>query len=317
MYNYTNQQALSAIWKMYRAHTTSVGDGYRSGYNQLPSFLGNTTGVRTGNLLTKPSFGNNNRLTVNVYTNLPVGGQYLNLNALVSPTGWFEYGQNPKTKYLQFRGGVSGNGTLQINPMKADTMGTRLLINATSGAGSLCIISYYDIYDRESVVISTSLANFQPNANISKLVSIYVVPTSITNLDISVQHLHACPYFDMNNKDAKLPSFMKVGRLMGATAAATYGTFQNPSINRTMWMNRPAESTQYAVSTSQNPNTLPGVGRLSNNSVVTSTQIKLGFFMLQNNPNVLGTERNKFIPDMARVAEGWTPNSGFWTNWVN
>lgn len=303
---------------MYRAHTTSVGDGFRSGYNQLPSFLGNTSGVRTGNLLSKPNFSNNARVSANIYTSLAAGGQYIPLTPLIA-SGWFELRQNAKTKYLQFKASNTGNGTLQIPPMKADTQGTRLLINALSGAGSLCIVSYYDMYDRESVVIGTSLVNFQPSGNISKLVSIYVVTTATTNLEISVQHALGNPYFDMNNKRVDLLAFMKNGStLQGSSATATYGTFLNPFIARTMQLTSAITPiNQYLVTTTQNPATIPSISRLNNNTQSAPANIKTNIMMLQNNPNVLGVERNKFNPEMARAAEGWTPNSNFWTNWIS
>ena len=95
---YTNQEALSAIWKMYRAHTTSIGDGYRCGNNMMPNALGSVSGVRTGNLVTNPYFGNNNRIGVANFAGLPVGGQFLDLSLLVA-SGWWEMGQNPKTKF--------------------------------------------------------------------------------------------------------------------------------------------------------------------------------------------------------------------------
>lgn len=310
MANITNQQAIGSYWKMYRAHTTSVGDGFRSGNNVMPGSLGTTTGVRTGNLVTNSYFGTNARLGNFTYTGIPVGTQYLDLSVLVS-TGYWEMGENALGKYIKNTVPKTGDTLTQLDPMNVKEVGTGLLIQPTNATN--LVLSGYDLYDRKVVMLFPSPATTQSFTALSKITSVrFDVSATATCAFSSNQNL-GVPYYTFTQPNAQ-SSINRISGSLISLAQANSVPFTNFSILAGLTRTRAALN--YAGTNIDNPTLIGRYSRIAGSPLFTNG-VTYYIQMLQNNPTALGVEENSFNPDISRAAMGWySQNLDKWKGWA-
>lgn len=308
---FTNIQALNAMWKMYRPHTTSVGDGFRSGSNVMPFSLGTNKGVKVGNLVTNFQYANTTRSNLLSIPG-PAGPQYVNLN-LLGVTSSFRIRQNGRTKYIEYVVPLIEPVTQQLDCVRTKSTGVGYSFSGLTA--NKIIVSGYDMYDRQVTYSAYSqTTDFIPAGALTKITSIFIDKVGTGNFIFRTRQNIGAQYYNYG-QNPNLNSYMHGGRsITSYVNTPPQYNFANLSARNDFTMVN-APISQALVKTNPNAQNMNEY-----NNVVSNGNTNLGFGtfftqMLQNLPTSQGVEANSFDPDKARAIMGWVPNSDGWTGW--
>lgn len=310
----TTQQAISSYWKMYRSHTTSVGDGFRSGNNAMPGSLGGSSGVRTGNLVTNPEYGITASINIFTWTGLSPGKQYLPLTPLISSV-WIRTGNNPISKYIEQQVGFGGEASTQIAPMMAKDTGYSLYFDLAGVTANKFVVSGFDMYDRKVTYGQNSPGAFLETEGVmNRITSIYVDLQTGTSISLEGFVSSGYPYFNYNQVAGQM-SYAKQGDTIGYNASAGGVPFTNFQLSATNFTTFPANR-QLNPGAFPNNTALP---KLTPNGVVSPINSSMGmkYQVIQINPTQAGSPAQTFNPVTSRGAMGWMPNTNDWKEWVS